>query len=374
MKDKVVEKILLEWSWRCEKGYPDINNPADKKVLEKILAEYGVSLSTFVTENEEEEKSIIDVDTIIDLLKAKGGELTNDQKRKIFSTVSKVGKGLSSTLLDKLIDKNLIEQQASMIVSYADRLHIEDKIIQSMTNPTNTFDKIGTTGDLTNILKTLSGLEEKHINQLIGFTIGEKTKSVGRGELALITLLYDTSKASTGDIQLQDKSVVEVKATYESGAIVAPDIINRGNKNYPIEKIVSIFGEKFPDMKEIGKIKQVTWPNRLQLYFNKLQDTKEKKTFIKLVHELTKELYHDLVSVESITTFSSEEYKELVAKALAKHYLKGKNVLFISPTNIFTLLDGDTAEASIGKDLKIEGFSDALPRIAYRERKVSKEV
>jgi major membrane immunogen (membrane-anchored lipoprotein) len=372
--DKVIDKLILEWSWRCEKGYPDINNPADKKVLEKLLAEYGVSLSTFVTEKEEKEKSIIEVDTIIDLLKAKGGELTDDQKRKIFNTISKVGKGLSSTLYDKLIDKNLIEQQASIIVGYADRQHIEDKIIQSMTNPSNIFDKIGTTGNLTNILKTLSGLEEKHVNQLIGFTIGEKTRSVGRGELALITLLYDASKASTGDVQLQDGTVVEVKATDKSGAIVAPDVINRGDSKYPIGKIVSIFGEKFPDMKEIGKIKQVTWPDRLQQYFNKLQDTKEKKTFIELVHKLTKELYHDLVSVESITTFSSEEYKELVAKALAKHYLKGKNVLFISPTNIFTLLDGDTVEANIGKDLKIEGFSDALPRIAYRELKVSKEV
>jgi len=39
----VIETILKEWSWRCEKGYPDINNPADRKILENLLAEHNIT-------------------------------------------------------------------------------------------------------------------------------------------------------------------------------------------------------------------------------------------------------------------------------------------------------------------------------------------
>jgi Mn-dependent DtxR family transcriptional regulator len=40
--DKVIDKLLLEWSWRCEKGYPDIHNPADRKILENLLTEHNI--------------------------------------------------------------------------------------------------------------------------------------------------------------------------------------------------------------------------------------------------------------------------------------------------------------------------------------------
>jgi hypothetical protein len=61
--DNVIDKLLLEWSWRCEKGYPDINNPADKKVLDKLLAEYGVSLDNIKNKLQEQEEDLIKHDT-----------------------------------------------------------------------------------------------------------------------------------------------------------------------------------------------------------------------------------------------------------------------------------------------------------------------
>lgn len=41
-----VEKILLEWSYRCEKGYPDIDSAKDWVVLEQILKELGTNLDS----------------------------------------------------------------------------------------------------------------------------------------------------------------------------------------------------------------------------------------------------------------------------------------------------------------------------------------
>lgn len=52
--NNVIDKLLLEWSWRCEKGYPDINNPADKKVLDKLLKEYNILLEKIPNTSQED--------------------------------------------------------------------------------------------------------------------------------------------------------------------------------------------------------------------------------------------------------------------------------------------------------------------------------
>lgn len=371
--DNVIDKLILEWSWRCEKGYPDINDPVDRVILERLLEEYGVNQDTFIKEEQEKkEENSIRVDDIIRLLKVKDEELTDEQKSKIFKIIEKVGKGLSSSLYEKLLSKNLTEQQASVIVGFADRVNIEDKILESLENPKNTFSRLGTEGSLTGKLKSLSGIKEEHLDKLISFTIG-KTKSIGRGELALISLLHDTYAASKGDVELSDGSIIEIKATGTTGAIVAPDTINRGDSKYPISKIIEIFGNDFPEMKNIGDLYGI-WPDRLQKYYVRIEKEEEKKTFIKLIRELTKKMYGTFVPTDDINTYSSVEYRELVSKSLAKVYLKGKNVLFISSNNDFILLDGNTVENNIGKELKIGGFSDALPRISYGGSTIKEDI
>ena len=39
-----IDALLLEWAYRCEKGYPDLDSPSDLKVLKSILKEQGISL------------------------------------------------------------------------------------------------------------------------------------------------------------------------------------------------------------------------------------------------------------------------------------------------------------------------------------------
>ena len=33
----IIDKVYREWAWRSESGTPDINNPADRKILEEII-------------------------------------------------------------------------------------------------------------------------------------------------------------------------------------------------------------------------------------------------------------------------------------------------------------------------------------------------
>ena len=37
-----IDKILLEWSWRCEKGYPDLNTAKDLATLKQVLKEMNL--------------------------------------------------------------------------------------------------------------------------------------------------------------------------------------------------------------------------------------------------------------------------------------------------------------------------------------------
>lgn len=41
----ILDKILLEWSYRCEKGYPDMDNKQDVLLLESILGELGFDIN-----------------------------------------------------------------------------------------------------------------------------------------------------------------------------------------------------------------------------------------------------------------------------------------------------------------------------------------
>lgn len=48
---ELLDKILLEWSYRCDKGYPDVNNPADWLVLENVLVEMGIDSPNLASRN-----------------------------------------------------------------------------------------------------------------------------------------------------------------------------------------------------------------------------------------------------------------------------------------------------------------------------------
>ena len=57
----VVQKLVSEWAFRCKKGYPDMNNPDDMKILKEIYSEYGIVF-------EEEEKQTLSTSPDFNLL------------------------------------------------------------------------------------------------------------------------------------------------------------------------------------------------------------------------------------------------------------------------------------------------------------------
>lgn len=55
----VVDKILTEWAYRCKKGYPDVNNPDDMKVLRELYSEYGIVMEAGSEESGDAESELI---------------------------------------------------------------------------------------------------------------------------------------------------------------------------------------------------------------------------------------------------------------------------------------------------------------------------
>ena len=45
MKKNLIDKVLLEWSYRCDKGYPVWGDVNDMRHLQSILEEKGIELT-----------------------------------------------------------------------------------------------------------------------------------------------------------------------------------------------------------------------------------------------------------------------------------------------------------------------------------------
>ena len=71
----VTDKLYTEWAWRTKSGVPDINNPEDKAILDKILLEYGVVF-------EDEEGREIESDTAT--------ELTNKELKMLVNAIDSI--------------------------------------------------------------------------------------------------------------------------------------------------------------------------------------------------------------------------------------------------------------------------------------------
>jgi hypothetical protein len=72
----VTDKLYTEWAWRTKTGVPDINNPEDKAILDRLI-------SDLVTEEEKEKK--ITKQSIIDLINS--SNLDDRQIRKLYQRV-----------------------------------------------------------------------------------------------------------------------------------------------------------------------------------------------------------------------------------------------------------------------------------------------
>lgn len=92
---KVIDQILLEWSFRCPDGIVDANDPKKKAILDEILKEFNIELDevtptkTKEVSPEEKFKTFIAQKTMKDDTKTEViDSLSSDQKNKILKSAS----------------------------------------------------------------------------------------------------------------------------------------------------------------------------------------------------------------------------------------------------------------------------------------------
>jgi len=125
---ELIDKILLEWSYRCEKGYPDLNNKEDLKIFEEVFE--------------------------INLI---------NEKKHPFSYLSPEAQELGKDLINKLnlSDDEIRAHAKNRIIIYTDRPRQE--IFQALRGLGYEKDQI--TGSSGGGFRTPEGIEIIHKNQ-----------------------------------------------------------------------------------------------------------------------------------------------------------------------------------------------------------------
>ena len=350
----IIDKVVTEWAFRCKKGYPDTNNPDDMKILKEIYSEYGIVLKEEKAQQAQQNNvSLEDLEKLIDARKT---ELTQDQINNLYKIISKTGNGYTKSLLNALEqDKKLNHQQALIVASYADKYHFEDKLLASINNPANTFASLGSEGNLSTKLQDITGIDSTYVDTIIGLTVGAGQKSVGKGEIAVISFLHDTSSPKKGDVETGE-GVVEFKG--KNAILAVAKHISRGYTADKIltdmAKVLDIPEDEVANFKKGGGV----WTDKLVRY------TQDKAQIQKVLDKF----YKGAVKIGDADTSSADAVRQQIAKELAKDYIKTINepIFFFNENRDYKIFrtQEDIGDA-IGTDITVAAFSDLVPRLAF---------
>lgn len=207
----VVDKIVAEWAFRCKKGYPDMNNPDDMKILKEIYSEYGIVME----EEKPQEEAPLTVDDIKGLL----GGIKDDQDAITYIYKYIKGRSRNIELQTVLSRANINKKTISGVnapKAIFDILTHNDDLENFMhyvkSDKHLDYSSLGETGNLVDKLAT-TGISRKSIEELIGLGGFEGGRGVGKGEIALALLVDDLKmREGSGDLDWKG-SYVEVKGS-----------------------------------------------------------------------------------------------------------------------------------------------------------------
>lgn len=238
----VVGKLLTEWAYRCKKGYPDMNNPEDMKILQEIYAEYGI-----VMEEKKEEENYT-VDNLIQLLQDRKEELPQSFLNKLFHSIQEKGKKLGSTISKHIHAKGLDASEAEIFGLINNTPGLETQLAQVLSQEERQIklSDLGETGNIIEVGRTVTNLPESFLISLLSAGRSAKGgKAVGEGEAFLALLGKGGKKLDVGDVGLQGKSI-EIKG--KSGRLGGWDTLD--NLYNSINKLTS-------DSQEEGRSKSL---------------------------------------------------------------------------------------------------------------------
>jgi hypothetical protein len=207
---KVIDKLVTEWAYRCKKGYPDMNNPDDLKILKEIYSEYGI---VFEAEKSKEEVEY-SADDLIKLLQDRKSELDSAFIQKMYHTVVSKGKKLGTQIMQMLKTKEL-QSSANEIFSIVHQYPgLEQELSNFLQHPERqlTIAQLQAGTDLVGTVQKATNLPAEFISTMLkAGRASEGGKGVGEGEALLALTGKGGKKLKIGDVEIEGKEL-EVKA------------------------------------------------------------------------------------------------------------------------------------------------------------------
>jgi len=261
-----LDELLLEWSYRSKKGYPEVGNPSDIHLLREILTELGLPTDDILDEleaiqkvDEEEETSpqTKDSDDGIGQLRTQLGshskkdiiELVNkldlDEKQiqKLYHRVSNFTsyKPILQSIKSSNYKDSVMKRYSFEIQSIIEDLSPKDnaQFINYLSNPKDQLDfPTDNTGNLKTIVPTDKVPASVMSKIMTHATQDEGRKGVGMGEVGLALIFKNiTDSDGKGDLALNGEEF-EIKgdpATLGDKPQKLENIINTKMKSYGIE-------------------------------------------------------------------------------------------------------------------------------------------
>jgi hypothetical protein len=203
----VIDKVVNEWAFRCKKGYPDMNNPDDMKILKEIYSEYGVVLEEEKPKEEVDNQALLS--QIATLLQAEKGN--SKLLTRIYRTLTSNPSidALKQKLEDAGIGKNTFDNRNlfNEIITILQKGEKSD--IGSLVKYLEQS-KIPKEG---NIYTQVPELPTQKLQAIGNLTGAKGTTAMGKGEI-LFPLIFSDIKlriSDAGDFTRNGKTV-ELKA------------------------------------------------------------------------------------------------------------------------------------------------------------------
>ena len=351
----VVDKIVAEWAFRCKKGYPDMNNPDDMKILKEIYSEYGV-----VSEKKTE---IVDYDTAI----STALQTISDQEKKkaILQYLQRVASNEDeedakdeSSIEQILQSKKLGKEFVEYVTLLAHKFGVTKQFNSYLQKTTVTYAKLKAQDNLVKLF-TSTKLPEKFITKLIGI----QGRGVGKGEVALIAFIKDCENTggkkgeAKGDVKIGTQDI-EIKVA--NAQLVPYDLAGYGSK--PVGELQSIIGKDL-------ELNRGRWTDTVQQYF---MNSENKEEVLIKINKVIKAFYSNQIPAITQDILETGSLTRYVADNLAKLYIgEGKHIMLIDETSAaYTFIENyqDYLESINSGKIVISAFSDKLPRLEYRNR------
>ena len=382
-----IDELLVEWSYRTKKGYPDLDNPSDILILENILNELNLPSSSIIPKlkeqkiivEEEETFTKQDLINLINKTDISGQQLLDLSKRisKLYLT------GPINSYLDRKAQESNIPQ--GQILKFKELLKEEDiqkEFSEYIKNPSSLdLSKSSFVDQISNIPSDkILKLYREMGSAIVG------NVSIGPGEI-LFSIFFNNVKKrdSKGDLDVGGKNVELKASTRGAGAVIAKGY-NRGDwsttkRKGRFEEFVKELNMSPENEKDSLKALNLKakWPSKISVIYDiyNKDESFSREIFVRGVENTLSRIYtksswypkgkyFDLNSYFSnqnmdVNNFIIGLSKELVEEY--KDYEGFDGMLLIDKGGNMSYLEGQNIIDNIGQNIGISGPSDDVPRL-----------